>query len=239
MPIYIKDGKSIHFVHIPKSAGTSIQQLFVDNNYSVYLFNKKNMFDFPCCPQHFHNELNDYLNILDCYYSFTIVRDPLSRILSEYRFRGMPEKNISFDVFVRAAFMLYKLNKYCFDNHIRPQHEFISDGIKVYKYEDGVNSILLSLEAKGIVKIPEIIPHKYKSKSEQLCLTSDTLKRVYDFYDKDYNLFNYDKNTKSAFVDIDDPYYSFTGLKAVLLCAKIHFMTTVKSIIKKYSFLRK
>ncbi|PMO67491.1 hypothetical protein BCT05_06860 [Vibrio breoganii] len=213
MPIFTKKDSIVLFVHIPKSAGTTVKDLFIQNDYNVILGNKNRKIEFPCTPQHYHNEILEYLNLNSIEYRFTVVRNPITRLFSEYKFRGYDKiKYITFDVFVHAAFKLYKLDKYCFDNHIRPQSEFISEGLIVYKFEDGIEEIRNSFVKKSLIDSSTIISHKRKSKKATLQFNSSTLRNIMDFYKEDFSLFNYE-TPKFELVELG---YLQSGLNRVL-----------------------
>lgn len=193
MPIFYKDNKIIHFVHIPKTGGTSIEKLFKNDNYRIILLNQQTSIFFPCSPQHFHSEINKYIKLEDIDYSFAVVRSPLERLVSEYFFREFSKEGVSFDFFVKMTFLLYRFNKYIFDNHIRPQAEFIHEGVDIFRFEDGFDNIRKSLHLNGLLNINKEIPYLLKSKKKAITISNATLNKIYSFYHVDYENFEYKK----------------------------------------------
>lgn len=192
MPAFTKGDKKVFFIHIPKSAGTSVQSAFEEEGYSTSFFNAHSSDLSRCCPQHYHGELLEYLGLLnDSDFNFAIVRNPLDRLLSEYYFRKMQEKNVSQDVFVNAVFLAYKINPFIFDNHIRPQCEFVNDSTEVFYFEDGVEKVFDSLKANGYLNKVETVPHFFKSKGKKIAISKTTLKKIKHFYNEDFAKFNY------------------------------------------------
>jgi hypothetical protein len=150
MPIFLKNSTRILFVHIPKTGGSAIENLFMKSGYDISLFSK-NDFSQGCSPQHFHRELllkNVDTNCFDAI--FTVIRDPVSRLISEYNFR-MHVRNkreqplIPISAWIRRTFANYKANPFVNDNHIRPQNEYILPECRIYRYEQGLENIIAGL----------------------------------------------------------------------------------------------
>ena len=97
MPIFVKDDCRVLYVHVPKTGGSLVYQLFLKNGFD------RDFFDLPkhgfmavkqCSPQHLHAEVLQSLLRLDAFdYTFMTIRNPVSRIVSEYKWRQAdPEK---------------------------------------------------------------------------------------------------------------------------------------------------
>jgi hypothetical protein len=101
MPIYKKNGKAVLFVHIPKSAGTTVDHIFLSNGWQVTFQDGGGRADtilrhMKCSFQHFHAALLTQIinpNSFDAV--FTILRDPMTRLQSEYRWRMDPVRRLS------------------------------------------------------------------------------------------------------------------------------------------------
>ena len=92
MPIFVSPAGDLKvlFVHIPKCGGGSVEQFLRSYGFRQGMFSIDPAYNsvLKCSPQHMHAEL--LLGILrvdrfDCV--FSIVRDPVERMLSEYRWR--------------------------------------------------------------------------------------------------------------------------------------------------------
>ncbi|WP_462152143.1 sulfotransferase family 2 domain-containing protein [Pseudoalteromonas xiamenensis] len=134
------------FVHIPKAAGQSVEQAFIDdlglsweNRESLLL--KPNQDKHKGPPRLAHLTAQEYLKFgyltqtqFDEFFKFTVVRNPWDRLLSEYNYRkalGLPLYQCEF-----KRFVLERLPKVADDNydngqdlyrHIIPQTHFIFD----------------------------------------------------------------------------------------------------------------
>ena len=148
MPIFCLEerGIKILFVHIPKTGGGSIEHFFRGNGFQVHLFSIDPSFIsfFKCSPQHMHaSMLAELLNIDNFDYCFTIFRNPLDRILSEYRWRVQhPWSANGFDAWYLKVRSEREKNPYLFDNHLRPQCDFLLPKIKIFSFGLGFSKIL-------------------------------------------------------------------------------------------------
>lgn len=226
MPILTKFDKNILFIHIPKTAGTYITQMFINNGYNVSLTNAgifKDLVitnDSPvsdwCSPQHYRGEsLVKYNNKKAFDKIFTIVREPLARLISEYNFRrndpqyhdtSFPgvnhvndtDDNISetFHRWVELIFDVYRDDNNILDNHVRPQHEFLTDDTHILKLESGTVDIYKKIKLfiqdqnftylKGrVFRTPTnyILPENVDSR---------TISLVKRFYKDDYSRLGYE-----------------------------------------------
>lgn len=77
--------RKLIFVHIPKNAGTSIHSLF-DTNPKDYLPDQK-----------WNEYKNHFEQYWDTYTTFTIIRNPISRFISFYKYWKMNE-NLDYDI---------------------------------------------------------------------------------------------------------------------------------------------
>jgi len=122
--------QKFHFVHIPKTAGTTIEYIFLGHNYKI------GRRTFPYMQKRYckHNKTKCSLWHVPAKYTdmnfnnhitFTVIRNPISRIISEYNwskswYKKYPDINL---------FILHELTgvNYNGDCHLIPQHEYIHD----------------------------------------------------------------------------------------------------------------
>jgi len=199
----INHEKKLIFIHIPKNAGTSIikamgvENMLMDKTIEEYKENYK-----------------EYWNT---YMKFTVVRDPIDRFISAYKFARMKESGWfsstgeeglekhehyelcnSMDINEYTSY-IYK-NPYEFNRWIIPQTFHISNKnnkIEIdyfVKYEN----LLEDLKKIGIEKIQKLNPSKIDDES-LVQLTKKSKKMLYEIYDVDYQNFSYDKDIKKVF----------------------------------------
>ena len=105
MSLYLfKDiNKNVHipifFVHIPKCAGTTVEVLFERLGFKTFLAPKDYMWlrDFlKQPPVHYDITLIENMFRLDIIYTFAIVRNPYSRILSDYKWAKLKHHKLVF-----------------------------------------------------------------------------------------------------------------------------------------------
>lgn len=207
MPVLTKDDKNILFIHIPKTAGTTVENVFKDNGYSwsyrtraVDTLNKVTV----CTPQHMHAALLEQNFKIEKFdYIFTILRCPYARIQSEYAMRTKDPGKIKkefVNAWLERKFKQYVKNSYVNDNHIRPQHEFIVQGTDIYKLEDELKNIFSHISKKNEVELiydemgremSSVKRHGYSSSDVELDQTA--IDMINDFYALDFYLFGYEK----------------------------------------------
>jgi hypothetical protein len=207
MPYYIKNNLSMLFIHIPKAGGTSIENFFdcnlFDKEWIGGIDHKKK--DIEPSPQHRHRDLilkhlKEEKKSPD--YMFTFIRNPIDRLISQY-FQQLtmgckkhyPVRSQiihdGFDSWVDQVFKLAREKPSRFDNHMRPQHEFICPGTKIFKLEDGHGEFITCM--KRIAKIYNIYLEKLVvdklnqgRDKKPVEMQRSTLNKIIDFYEKDF-----------------------------------------------------
>ena len=195
MPVFTKDNKKVLFIHVPKTAGSSVNKLFMNNGYerSYYSESSSELYDGLCGPQHIESKLlGKEFDLTSFEYIFSIFRDPVDRHLSEFTWApwGLMGRNIytpeRFDEWCPRIFKAYQDSPYRMDNHIRPQHEFYVDGCDVYDYEN-INTLTEKLCDKIGLDNKEM-PYERSSRydSEDYVIYEDTYDCITEFYKGDY-----------------------------------------------------
>lgn len=108
------------FIHIPKTGGTSIESVFIDNANIEDVAGK-------------HNMVSDISSeFLKKYFTFTFVRNPWDRMVSYYKFRikrsfDMYNHGDSFKEWIRflCSDEVQKIKAYPFNLAIKSQYEFL------------------------------------------------------------------------------------------------------------------
>jgi hypothetical protein len=195
VPLFRFDKGNILFVHVPKTGGTSIE-LHLKQYAPRALFSTKlkdSKRSFPCSAQHFHGALLEELVPKDFVtHSFMVVRHPLARLLSEYRYRlELGTISLSLDEWWVRNRLLYSRNQYHLDNHLRPQHEFEVPGVQVFKYEDGLEKVAREISRAVGVKFPAKLKRHKRSKGKEIEPSARVIRSVESFYAEDFARYGY------------------------------------------------
>ena len=85
----------------------------------------------------------------------------------------------------------YSQNKYIFDNHIRPQNEFILEQVHIFKLEDGLKKVYDYIFDKRyfLIKEPKLKKMKYNKLIDEQFLKIKS--KIEDFYAYDYEFLKY------------------------------------------------
>jgi len=215
MPIYEKDNRLIHHIHIPKCGGKSIQKLLERNGWK-----RKDLI----VPVHLQHEVkksfknseglktsHEHRNIwnswnLDVEFQFALVRNPYDRLKSRMRqtaYHYDDENFISMTevfMFLEWIFNQKAGDSGMMDNHFRPQVDFIGPKTHVYKIEEDIESLVYDLSLRDII-VKDSLLEKVNAKKEivdiEIPWNSESLKHLHkkfcNLYSQDFNLFDYKK----------------------------------------------
>lgn len=199
----INHEKKLIFIHIPKNAGTSIikamgvENLYMDKTIKEY-------------KEHYEDYWNEYKK-------FTVVREPIDRFISAYKFARMNEsgwfsatgeegleKHHHYELCNEMNIneyisYLYK-NPEKFNRWTAPQTFIISNenGEREIDYYVRYENLLKDLQRIGIDKIEKLNSSKIKD-YKTIELTKKSKNMLYQIYDIDYQNFSYTKDTKQLF----------------------------------------
>ena len=190
------------FIHIPKTAGTSIEHFLREHGLNnLELIGVRN----GRSTHHYRaSEIkNLFPNIFHNYYKFSIVRNPYERLLSEYYWT--PIKNVGFksdkskDEFLDYVENVIKNGTYfsnIYHDHFIPQYFFV--------YNKKINKIIVNqlFKYEDMEWVQTYLKQKLKIKNDFLVLNKSEKKeiwnesqkeRIYNLYKKDFELFSYEK----------------------------------------------
>lgn len=209
MPVFLKGKKSCLFIHIPKAGGSSVEAAARFLGWREYLsvrgVNASCLSMFKSSPQHFHAEvLSSFLDFDRFDLVFSICRDPFSRFKSEYYWQlAQGLTDLPPDEWAVMALDSVRRDSWVFDNHLRPQSDFIPVGPKVVLFkleEDGVRKAREALRVLGgdrsfAIRDLFSLGSAHKKASVKSCAAESVLDafsgRVYEFYKQDYERFGY------------------------------------------------
>lgn len=207
MPVLVKDGRAVLFVHIPKTGGTTIERMFTaagwDTHFSETKRVRPQVFElFRCSPQHYHAALlTEIFDVSRFDLVAGTIRDPLARFRSEFSMRhrrldSTDEAQVT--AWADRVMARYAGNPYALDNHLRPQTEFLLPGMEIYRLEDGLATMVADLNARFDLGLDAEVPRQLTSHergvpSSKVPITAEVRARVHEFYAADYSTFGYRK----------------------------------------------
>lgn len=210
MPVLRKDGVALLFVHIPKTGGGSLESAFRKAGWTVDHFDgthgPQSLNSLRrTSPQHEHaTVLESTFRIDDFDAVFCFVREPIARMRSEFVWRHRHSdradaSGLAFESWVRATFRAARRDPWLYDNHIRPQVEFVIDGAHVLRMEDGIEEgIARMADATGLT-LPAAVPRSHaarktwKIRPRDVEVNEAAAQLIADFYAEDYRRLGYER----------------------------------------------
>lgn len=222
MPIVRIGSSLVYYAHVPKCAGTSIEDYLIERFGPLALLNR-NYRKVPIShrwsntsPQHIDSVvLSEFFpeNFFDI--SFTVVRHPVSRMLSAFGYhqaRRLIPLRMGFEDWLHCHTSNRGTAPFQFDNHLRSMAELVPSGTHVFKLEDGLDAVIQWLDdlagtSDGSREIPksnktddviwrsrtpwkEWIRSRIQAKKPSL--DNSVCELVYSLYKEDYDRFGYD-----------------------------------------------
>lgn len=199
MPLVLDRGRALFFAHVPKTGGTSVE------DYLVQRFGRLGMVDVNkrrgvrgtgLITPATHLAAIDLAELLPpgLDWSFALVRDPLDRIQSEYRYQtGVSRMSrMGFSTWLETVLRAAEAEPRVYENHLRPQVDLIPEDAEIFRLEDGFDALIARLDAVVGEARPDLtIPHMNKRPKAPLALTRSDVARIASFYAADYARLGY------------------------------------------------
>jgi hypothetical protein len=205
----------IIFVHIPKTAGTSIERYFLnirglrpEHKSALGIFKNPKTAELEHANNHCSLSMYEQLyfggDIPPDYRIFTIVRNPYKRFWSEWAYRKMPPQNWFRLSFFLPLPILIRLTEHPisrlkdFNSHVRPQYRFLEGRstarVRMLRFENLAEEFAALTHDWGLPKVG--LPYRNSSKRGRMP-TARELKVgnafIERFYSKDFELLGYPK----------------------------------------------
>ena len=224
MPSLTLPDRLIWFAHCPKAGGTSIEQFMVAHwgdavghlHWGWDLWWRDGgwrVADPPNSPQHliWEDALRQLQRPPDAV--FAMVRDPVARMASEHRWQrkgrrgrwaGKALAYLPFPVWLRLMLAVAVRHPHAFDNHLRPQADFVPETARVFRLEDGLDAVAEWLgQATGRSVADTAFPHALSTGARQAVSKQDAC-RIAEAFAADYDRFGYIRPAGQVRPDIAD-----------------------------------
>ena len=208
MPLYqLRKGeteKTVLFIHVPKTGGTAIETYFRAIGFAGYFDPPTYMPVRPYLkvpPAHYDYGVVNRLYKLDALYSFAVVRHPVRRMVSEYKWAlekstvAATLAGMSFADYLTFMFEQYRRDENVAAGHFKPQVRFVGDKVsKIFKYEAGLENIIshvlrdVGLKFDGQVNLPVV----NNSSGGKIVPTDVEIEAIREFYAEDFDAFGYE-----------------------------------------------
>jgi hypothetical protein len=199
MPMVYAGSKSIFFAHVPKTGGTSIA-VYLERRFGHLALSDRRRYrgktgtGLIVPPDHLANDdLEEFLPPkID--YAFAVVRHPVARMISEYRYqRGSSRLSwFNFSNWLRVVIECAKREPRMYENHIRPQSDLVPEFAEPFKIEEGCEALVEHIDDVVCGPAPEVaVPHLNRSEKIDVHLTQEDVLTIRDFYAVDYERFGY------------------------------------------------
>ena len=168
------------FIHIPKNAGTSIEEYF--GNGSVRIQPSKHA-DIHEIKVKFKNSYNNYRK-------FTIIRNPYDKMVSWYFYlkRNLGDYDIiEFNEWIKDPSKFWHANDPI--SFLKPQCDWIDNTVEIIRFENLDNELNKFFNKK--INLP--ITNKSNHNHYLEYYNDESLNIIYNRYKKDFEQFNYKK----------------------------------------------
>ena len=169
------------FIHIPKNAGTSIEEYFGNESFRIQ----------PNKHDDIHQIKRKFPELCKIYRKFTIIRNPYDKMVSWYfylkRNLGENYKIIEFNKWIEDPSKFWHADDPI--SYLKPQCEWINNTVEIIKFEN------LNKELNNFFNETIDLPVTNKSNRNHYLeyYNKESLDIIYNKYKKDFEKFNYKK----------------------------------------------
>ena len=169
------------FIHIPKNAGTSIEEYFGNGSVRIQPSKHADIYEIK---RKFKNSYNNYRK-------FTIIRNPYDKMVSWYFYlkRNLGENHniIEFNEWIKNPSKFWHANDPI--SFLKPQCEWIDDTVVFLKFEN------LNKELKQFFNNEINLPIINKSNHDHYLeyYNKESLNIIYNRYKEDFKKYNYER----------------------------------------------
>ena len=203
-----KEQTKIYHIHVPRTGGRYISNLFDNNGYKVYFEHSRNFYKNSIIEELLTYPYYETLYNFEDIPTFIVIRDPIDRFVSvaSYDFfaRKVKQKTIT-DIFKTKESLLHYIKEqqttHCYHNNFfTPQYKFIGPKTKMWKFEKGLSYKFIDWinEQFNLNIVWKLTHYKHKNKLdvdfyddyEKVKISKDNIKVLEDFYRKDLEIWS-------------------------------------------------
>ncbi|MEM6388200.1 MAG: sulfotransferase family 2 domain-containing protein [Pseudomonadota bacterium] len=202
MPLITAHNKRIFFAHVPKTGGSSVEDYLLRRFGGPFslrdITHRRKDRKRGLIALSTHLAVEDLEDVLphDVDHLFAVVREPFSRMKSQYRFQAGISKTRNFDLhtWLRIILKTAEIDPRVYQNHIRPQSELVHKDSAVFKLEDKFTDMIEWLDEVTGTTDPDIeVGHLLKRKREPIEFSREDVQLITEFYRDDYDRFGYER----------------------------------------------
>ena len=208
MPLYTTPTGPLYFSHVPRTGGSNLED-YLEARFGTPTMLDRNWMrswvdggwrseSLLSSPQHV--TAADAVRLAPPEANlFAIVRDPVTRIQSEFRFqarRGFRRRRLTelgFSTWLGIAIAAAQRDPRIFDNHLRPQADMVPTRAEVFRLEAGHDDLVAWLDALTGTTAPSLSIGKGEPGQRHLAVSPSAadLRLISRFYASDYRRFGY------------------------------------------------
>ena len=198
MPVYRIGQKNVLFIHVPKTAGMALDAHL--SSHGKVVFNTRikvrgGVFG----PRHQPAAVLQTIYLPEMIdYAFMVVRHPVARLISEYRYQRQKAglhlsrlRFLGFDTWLRYSLWRYRTNPDWRVGHFRPQVGYECFDCDVFRYEDGLDKVRQGVERATGIAIPDDTPRQNVSPHRAVRVSRASLDLIAKFYAPDFSRYDY------------------------------------------------
>jgi hypothetical protein len=199
VPVYRIGSKTVLFIHIPKTAGMAVHAHLAAHGPTAMHLRIASKTGGAGLRHQDAAGLKKILlpEMID--YAFMVVRHPVARLVSEYRYQGRLSlmhlsrlHMLNFDLWLQAALWRYRRKPLAAAGHFRPQVSYECFDCEVFRYEDGLDRVMQAVSRVTGVDLPAQTPPQNVSATRAVHVSQASLDRIAQVYAADYQRFGYD-----------------------------------------------
>ncbi|CAN1506678.1 Sulfotransferase [Paracoccaceae bacterium] len=198
MPIYRIGSTKVLFIHIPKTAGMALDAHLSAQGTAIFserITTPAGMFG----PRHQPASVLTQIFLPEMIdYAFTVVRHPVARLVSEYRYQRRGSglhlsrfRFLGFDAWLNYSLGRIARNPLWRVGHFRPQSDYPCFDSEVFKYEDGLEAVMQGVSRATGVEVPFHTPERNVSTHRAVRISQASLDRIARAYAADFDRFGY------------------------------------------------